>query len=115
MQADLRVKLRLKNGTIGPGKIKLLEAVQETGSISGAARAMDMNYRRAWQLIETLNEATGQTALETTAGGKSGGGAKLTPFAIDLIKLFHDIEQTSRTETASLLQNLEQLISEAKT
>ena len=54
----LSIRLDLTSGDrIGPGKIALLEAIQEAGSISGAARALGMSYRRAWLLVEEINES----------------------------------------------------------
>lgn len=65
-------------GQIGPGKIALLRAVQDHASISAAAKAMGMSYRRAWLLIDELNQTVGQPVVETQVGGSAGGGAKLT-------------------------------------
>lgn len=63
---------------MGPGKMELLAAIRDTGSISGAARRMHMSYRRAWLLVETMNSCFAQTLVETATGGRSGGGALLT-------------------------------------
>ena len=65
-------------GQIGPGKIALLRAVQDHASISAAAKAMGMSYRRAWLLIDELNQTVGQPVVETQVGGSAGGGARLT-------------------------------------
>ena len=62
----------------GPGKIDLLRAVSETGSISAAARVIGMSYKRAWFLIDTLNRGFGEPVVEALAGGNGGGGARLT-------------------------------------
>ena len=64
--------------SLGPGKIDLLRAVSETGSISAAARAIGMSYKRAWYLIDTLNRGFGEPVVEALAGGNGGGGARLT-------------------------------------
>jgi len=75
------LKIRLHNGTdiaLGPGKADLLEAIALHGSISGAARAMGMSYRRAWLLVETMNRSFRQPLVSTLAGGKHGGGTLLT-------------------------------------
>jgi molybdate transport system regulatory protein len=63
---------------IGPGKIDLLRAVDALNSISGAARSMDMSYKRAWQLIEEMNAGLKNPVVHTATGGKGGGGAQLT-------------------------------------
>jgi molybdate transport system regulatory protein len=76
-----RLVVRLKLGgdsVLGPGKVDLLERIDRCGSISAAAREMEMSYRQAWMLIDTLNQAFGRPVIETTAGGRSGGGARLT-------------------------------------
>ena len=93
----LRVELT-KDVKLGPGKAALLEYVAKTGSISAAARAMKMSYRRAWLLIDELNAIFGQPVLTTHVGGKSFGGAELTPFGLWLIERFDTI--TRRTDEA---------------
>ena len=66
-------------GRIGPGKIDLLEEIDACGSISAAARTMNMSYKRAWDLVEELNRLFGKPVVATQAGGRRGGGATLTP------------------------------------
>jgi molybdate transport system regulatory protein len=66
-------------GAVGPGKIRLLEFVDETGSISAAGRAMNMSYRRAWLLIDELNRLFKSPLVAARTGGEAGGGAELTP------------------------------------
>lgn len=73
---------------IGPGKVQLLEAIQEHGSISAAARVMDMSYRRAWLLIDGLNELFDTPAVSTTLGGRGGGTAALTDFGTEIVKRY---------------------------
>jgi molybdate transport system regulatory protein len=80
---------------LGPGKVRLLELVQETGSISAAAREMEMSYRRAWLLIEELNRIFGAPVVETAAGGAGGGGARITAQGRAVIREFRAVE--SRT------------------
>lgn len=74
---------------IGPGKVQLLEAIEEHGSISAAARAMDMSYRRAWLLIDGLNTLFDTPAVSTTLGGRGGGTASLTAFGLEIVKRYH--------------------------
>jgi molybdate transport system regulatory protein len=77
----LDLKIRLHNGSdiaLGPGKADLLEAIQQHGSISAAARALGMSYRRAWLLVETMNRSFRQPLVSALAGGKHGGGTQLT-------------------------------------
>ena len=77
--ARLKLTLVLASGArIGPGKAALLESVRATGSISAAARAMGMDYKRAWLLVDSLNRAFDTPVVERTTGGTRGGGAHLT-------------------------------------
>ena len=96
----LRVDLGPKQ-SIGPGKMRLLDAVAETGSISSAGRALGMSYRRAWMLIDDLNSSFRRKVVSTTLGGKEGGGAKLTPFGLELVKRYRAIEASATKATRS--------------
>lgn len=77
---------------IGPGKAELIDRIGETGSISAAARAMGMSYRRAWQLVEALNKDFKEPVVITAIGGTRGGGAQVTPFGRRLVARFHAME-----------------------
>ena len=78
---SLSVRIDLDpEGRIGPGKIQLLENIQACGSISAAGRAMDMSYKRAWDLVDEINRICKRAAVERQTGGKNGGGANLTSF-----------------------------------
>ena len=77
---------------IGPGKATLLESVRDTGSISGAARAMGMDYKRAWLLLDTLDRAFDTPVLERKTGGPGGGGAALTAFGVELLERYRRME-----------------------
>ena len=78
--------------TFGPGKIELLRKVGEGHSISSAARALGMTYKRAWALIDTLNRGFGKPVVETSSGGKGGGGARLTPLGEELVARYLALE-----------------------
>ena len=78
---------------LGPGKAALLEAVAEAGSISGAARAMGMSYRRAWTLIEAMNRDFTQPLVETSAGGSGGGGARVTESGHEALRRYRAMEK----------------------
>jgi molybdate transport system regulatory protein len=95
----LRVYFR-DDSWVGPGKVRLLEAIQETGSISAAARAMDMSYRRAWLLIDGLNSLFDTPAVATTLGGRGGGTASLTPFGLDIVKRYRAMEAAAQAAIA---------------
>jgi molybdate transport system regulatory protein len=94
----LRVDLG-PNQAIGPGKMRLLDAIAETGSISSAGRALGMSYRRAWMLIDDLNSSFRRKVVSTTLGGKEGGGAKLTDFGLELVKRYRAIESDAAKAT----------------
>src|SRR6516225_4178281 len=89
---SLRIDLDAER-RIGPGKIQLLEAINSHGSISAAGRAMDMSYKRAWDLVDEINRICGQPVVEPQAGGKNGGGAMLTPFGEKLVARYRKIER----------------------
>ena len=95
--ARLSIRIDLDGGLrIGPGKIRLLELIEATGSISAAGRAMAMSYRRAWLLVESLNTSFREPVVAAQSGGRHGGGARLTPFGHDLVVCYRAIEARSR-------------------
>lgn len=90
-----RVTLRLDFGpgaAVGHGKIRLLEAVRDLGSIAAAGRSMAMSYRRAWLLVEALNSIFEEPVIATRHGGSAGGGASLTPFGHRVIAQYRAME-----------------------
>lgn len=88
------LKIEFSQGVrLGPGKVRLLECIAETGSISAAARLMEMSYRRAWLLIDELNGIFGKPVVETAAGGSGGGGAKITDFGKRVVAVFRNMEK----------------------
>ena len=104
----LWIKLRFgDDGEVGPGKIALLRRIEEQRSISGAARAMGMSYRRAWLLIDELNRQCGRAAVETHIGGSAHGGARLTPFGAQLIRAYDAIVERSSRACEKVLRELE--------
>ena len=91
---SLSVRIDLDpEGRIGPGKIQLLENIHACGSISAAGRAMDMSYKRAWDLVDEINRICRHAAVERQTGGKNGGGAILTPFGMSLGARYRTIER----------------------
>ncbi len=110
MKPDIRFHLYDADGgaavAIGPGKIALLEAVAATGSISAAARALGMSYRRAWMLVDETNRSLAAPAVEALTGGTHGGGAALTPLGNELVSRYRDLEQGLRQEVDAALAPL---------
>jgi len=106
-------RLRIYRGpdiAIGPGKVALLEAIAETGSISAAARELKMSYRRAWVLVDEVNRALHAPAVATAAGGAHGGGTSLTPVGQELVKRYRAVENTARMAAAADIAALTRLI-----
>jgi molybdate transport system regulatory protein len=105
-----RLTLRVDLGpdrSIGPGKIRLLEAIRDAGSISEAGRSLGMSYRRAWLLVADMNECFREPVISTQLGGAKGGGAALTPFGVDLIDEYRAIEGEAHAEAAARLERLQ--------
>ncbi len=84
--------MRGKEIAFGPGKMELLKLVAETGSISEAAKRMDMSYMRAWSLIQTMNSCFKAPVIEAVRGGHRRGGAELTETGQRVFKLYRQME-----------------------
>ncbi len=105
-----RLQLRLRfpdDHSLGPGKVELLEAVQAWGSISAAARSMEMAYRHAWVLIDDLNQLFGAPVVVTATGGRAGGGARLTPLGEEVVRRYRAMERRAARAVAGELAALE--------
>jgi len=103
---SLRIDLGA-DARIGPGKIALLEQISSCGSISAAGRAMDMSYKRAWDLVDEINRVCGRDTVDRQTGGKNGGGAVLTPFGEELVARYRRIERDAATAVRKELANLQ--------
>ncbi|WP_408446663.1 winged helix-turn-helix domain-containing protein [Paraburkholderia caffeinilytica] len=105
--------MRIRSGdavALGPGKVELLEAVREYGSISAAARSLGMSYRRAWLLIDELNRSLKAPATHSEQGGQSGGGCTLTPVGETIIRLYRDVEVEAQRSCAKQIAELTRMI-----
>jgi molybdate transport system regulatory protein len=106
--ARLKLTLILTSGArVGPGKAALLESVRATGSIAAAARAMGMDYKRAWLLVDSMNRAFATPVVERTAGGPRGGGAVLTALGEELLARYRRLEAAAAVLAADDLDALE--------
>jgi molybdate transport system regulatory protein len=94
------------SGGLGPGKVRLLEAIHQTGSISQAGRSLGMSYRRAWLLVDDLNGCFREPVVATQPGGARGGGAALTKFGSDLVKKYRSIEAQAAAAGKKQLHDL---------
>jgi molybdate transport system regulatory protein len=115
MKAHAEFHLRVVKGrtrAIGPGKIALLEAIRDTGSISAAARRLRMSYRRAWMLVDDLNRRLAKPVVQAAPGGKAGGGATLSPTGHKLVGLYREIERKALHHTSAATRSLLKLIAE---
>ena len=85
-------------GPVGPGKISLLERIHDAGSLSKAARELKMSYKRAWNLLDSLNESFSQPVAVTSVGGRRGGGAILTEFGHALIRSYRSFDSAIQAQ-----------------
>jgi len=107
---DVRLTVRIDFGqdrALGPGKVRLLETIGKTGSISKAGRALDMSYRRAWLPVDDLNHCFREPVVTTQPGGAQGGGAALTAFGRDLIAKYRAVESRAAKAADGQLRALE--------
>jgi molybdate transport system regulatory protein len=105
-----RLTLRVDLGSgraLGPGKVRLLEAIEKTGSISQAGRMLGMSYRRAWLLVDDMNKCFRDPVIAAQPGGAHGGGATLTPFGQQLVERYRAIEADALVATRRHLYDLE--------
>jgi molybdate transport system regulatory protein len=98
---DVRFRIDFAGySSVGPGKISLLEAIRESGSLSQGARNIGMSYRRAWLLVESLKQSFRKPVTVASTGGKDGGGMLVTEFGEALIKGYRELERDFATLAA---------------
>jgi molybdate transport system regulatory protein len=115
MKSKVQFRMRIYRDegiAIGPGKIALLEAIAETGSISAAARQLGMSYRRAWVLVDEMNKALKSPAVTTAAGGSHGGGTALSPTGEALVRHYRAAESAARLATATEVTAMTRLLAD---
>jgi molybdate transport system regulatory protein len=111
-RAILSLRIDFAEGRrLGPGKVLLLEAVQDHGSISAAGRAIDMSYKRAWDLIDEMNRIFSGPVVDSKSGGKQGGGATLTALGRRVVKTYRLMEERSaKVNSAAMAAMLKDVI-----
>lgn len=87
---------------LGPGRVELLEHINRLRSISAAAREMGMSYRRAWELVQSMNDAAGTPLVTAAPGGARGGGAVVTEHGLRAIALYRDLVARFAQTTAAV-------------
>ena len=114
MPATVQMRIRILHGTkprLGLGRAELLERIAGTESIAQAARDMGMSYMKAWKLIQSMNGAFKEPAVEVQRGGKGGGTARLTATGAQALDLYRRMEAGSLLATEPLARELESLLS----
>ena len=84
---------------LGPGKVDLLESIDQVGSISEAARQSNISYRRAWNMVDTMNKCFNEPLVESVTGGKGGGGAVLTILGKKVVEIYRNMEKKANMAT----------------
>ena len=108
---QLSIRIDLETGErIGPGRIALLEAIRKTGSITAAAKSMEMSYRRAWRHVDELNKILAKPVVTTSTGGARRGSTTLTPVGERIIVLYHSVEARTRAAGRTEFQSLRKLM-----
>src|SRR4051812_18928003 len=80
----------------GPGRVELLERIEETGSINKAAKQMGMSYKKAWEMVNALNSQASKPFVVTQIGGEKGGGSIITAEAKQLIAYHRELRERFR-------------------
>jgi len=110
-----RLTLRIdfdQDRAIGPGKVKLLELIDDLGSIAAAGRRMGMSYRRAWLLIDSLNRCFREPVVASQVGGPHGGGASLTEFGHAVVRHYRAVENAAQAAGAADIEALSAALAE---
>lgn len=94
----IKIKIQIPHGqfiAFGPGKAELLDAIHRHGSIAGAAKSMNMSYKRAWELVMVMNASFKAPLVTTTVGGQHGGGAVLSDIGVEVLRCYLDLQAKS--------------------
>jgi molybdate transport system regulatory protein len=114
IRQTVRLRLHLDDViAFGPGKAALLQGIAGTGSISAAARALNMSYRRAWLLIEDMNRCFRSPLVETSTGGAHGGGSRLTDTGREVLERYAAMQRRAEEAIAADMACLKGLLADA--
>jgi molybdate transport system regulatory protein len=106
--ARLTIRVDFDSGaSIGPGKIRLLEEVERSGSIRKAAEALDMSFRQSWLLLKAIDEMFGEQVIVTSRGGAKGGGSALTELGRLVVSNYRQLEREAALASQSQIASLE--------
>jgi molybdate transport system regulatory protein len=111
--AVLKPRLRVvcgKDIALGPGKAELLELLLQTGSLTKAARSLEMSYMRAWTLVKTMNKCFCQPVAVAERGGKNGGGMTVTATGRRVLALYQEMESKTLSSTEAQWKSLKKLM-----
>ncbi|TWO32731.1 LysR family transcriptional regulator [Seonamhaeicola sediminis] len=97
------------NVLLGEGRVHLLKAIQKTGSLSKAAKSLNISYKKAWQLLDSVNKSAKKPVTINSIGGKGGGGAELTEYGHSLINAFDEINKNCWAFLDQQLDKIKQL------
>jgi molybdate transport system regulatory protein len=109
----LKLRIRvLQDGAVlmGPGRAELLGLIHSTGSIAAAGRQMAMSYKRAWVLVETLNQSFAAPLVDAVKGGPGGGGARLTALGLEVLDAYRLLEQECQADAGAQLGRLQRAL-----
>ncbi|MCE2645888.1 MAG: winged helix-turn-helix domain-containing protein, partial [Burkholderiaceae bacterium] len=106
MAPRLSIRIDYPGGRLGPGKVELLEHIARHGSIAAAARAMDMSYKRAWELVDTLNHMFREPVVSSQPGRNTAGATAITPFGRQVVAQYRAAEGRAAGAVAAALAEL---------
>ena len=110
-KTSLHLRVDFGDGrSIGPGKIRLLELINETGSISAAGRALEMSYRQAWLLVDELNQMFAEPVVNAQTGGGGGGGTVVTEAGNTVVRLYREMERRAYGASTAEARSLSRLL-----
>jgi len=108
------LRIRIPRGgqiALGPGKAALLEAIQRSGSISGAGRELGMSYRKAWLMVDQMNQCFREPLVISVKGGLRGGGARVSELGLRVLAVYRDLEASAWKGLQPGLKGLAALLS----